>query len=216
MRRYALAGFFRMGLCLFGSALLLGGYMLGHLSVPPPAQEAPRPSPLPAFSSSSPPVAPAPPRAGETNCAPSPVLSQPAPAIAASPIEAPRTQPGTEPSTPPAVSGGAVAATASAPEETDRLQAILQQEAEREDAAAAESAARHATALDALDRLRSADMKLATGETDGIDGDLGNAEDALSGRSRVEIEAARTALAQSDLYQAREYIEAALAERHWP
>jgi hypothetical protein len=35
----------------------------------------------------------------------------------------------------------------------------------------------------------------------------------LSGRTRIDVEAAREALARSDLYPARQYLEAALAER---
>jgi hypothetical protein len=95
----------------------------------------------------------------------------------------------------------------------------LQEETDRQsrwDAAAAERAARHAAALSALDQLRSAEAKLATGETDGIDEDLTNAEEVLSGRTKVDIEAARAALAESDLYLAREYIATALADRHVP
>jgi hypothetical protein len=108
---------------------------------------------------------------------------------------------------------------AAALEEAGRLEALVEQEADRETqraAEAAEEAARRDAALGALAGLRSADARLATGETDGVDEELGNAEEALSGRTRVDLEAARAALGQSDLYQAREYIEAALAERRRP
>jgi hypothetical protein len=46
-----------------------------------------------------------------------------------------------------------------------------------------------------------------------VDDELSRAEEALSGRTRLDVEAAREALARSDLYPAREYLAAALAER---
>jgi hypothetical protein len=94
------------------------------------------------------------------------------------------------------------------------LEQQVDQESQRE-AEASERAARHAAALNALDQLRSAEVTLATGETDGIDDELRGAEGALPGATSADLEAARAALAQSDLYQAREYIAAALAERRF-
>jgi hypothetical protein len=49
-----------------------------------------------------------------------------------------------------------------------------------------------------------------------VDDELSRAEEALSGRTRLDVEAAREALARSDLYPAREYLAAALAERRVP
>jgi hypothetical protein len=46
-----------------------------------------------------------------------------------------------------------------------------------------------------------------------VDDELGLAEAVLSGRTRLDVEAAREALAQSNLLTAREYLAAALSER---
>ncbi len=73
-------------------------------------------------------------------------------------------------------------------------------------------AAQHAATLEALDTLRQAEASLATGDWEGVDDELVRAEAALSGRTRLDVEAAREALARSDLLPAREYLAAALAE----
>jgi hypothetical protein len=73
--------------------------------------------------------------------------------------------------------------------------------------------AQHAATLEALDALRQAEALLAGGNSDGVDDQLSRAEAALSGRTRLDVEAAREALARSDLYPARQYLAAALAER---
>ncbi len=57
---------------------------------------------------------------------------------------------------------------------------------------------------------------LATGNSDGVDDELANAEATLSGRTRLNVEAAREALANENLYPARQYLAAALAERRVP
>jgi hypothetical protein len=67
--------------------------------------------------------------------------------------------------------------------------------------------------LQALDTLRWAQTLLATGDSEGVDEELLQAEDALSGRTRLDVEAARKALARSDLLPARQFLAAALAER---
>ena len=54
---------------------------------------------------------------------------------------------------------------------------------------------------------------LETGNSDGVDDELRRAEAALSGRTRLDVEAAREALAREDLLPARQYLAAALAER---
>jgi len=90
------------------------------------------------------------------------------------------------------------------------------QEESRRYAAAEEETAQHAATLQALDTLRNAEWMLATGNWDGVDGELANAEAALSGRTRLDLEAAREALANEDLYLARQYLAAALAERRAP
>jgi hypothetical protein len=77
-------------------------------------------------------------------------------------------------------------------------------------------AAQHAATLEALGILRQAEELLATGNSDGVDEQLGRAEAALAGRTRLDVEAAREALARSDLYPARQYLAAALAERRVP
>ena len=98
----------------------------------------------------------------------------------------------------------------------DHLAALRQeaadQEARRQDEAD-QQAAQHAATLEALGTLRQAEALLATGNSDGVDEDLDRAEAALSGRTRLDVEAAREALARSDLFPARQYIAAALAER---
>jgi len=86
------------------------------------------------------------------------------------------------------------------------------QELRREDEAELE-AAQHAATVQSLEILRQAEAVLATGDSDGLDGELGRAEAALSGRTRIDVDAAREALERSDLYAARMYLAAALAER---
>ena len=76
----------------------------------------------------------------------------------------------------------------------------------------AQEAAQHAATLEALDTLRQAESSLATGDSDGVDEELVRAEAALSGRTRLDVEAAREALARSDLLPARQFLTAALAE----
>jgi hypothetical protein len=98
----------------------------------------------------------------------------------------------------------------------EQLAASLQQAADdawRRQAVAAQAAAQHAATLEALETLRRSEALLATGDSDGVDAELARAEGALSGRSRLDVEAAREALARSDLYPARQYLEAALLER---
>ncbi len=85
------------------------------------------------------------------------------------------------------------------------------EESRRQDETAQE-AAQHAATLEALDTLRQAEASLATGDWEGVDDELVRAEAALSGRTRLDVEAAREALARSDLLPAREYLAAALAE----
>jgi hypothetical protein len=100
----------------------------------------------------------------------------------------------------------------------DHLAALRQlaadEEARRQDEADQE-AAQHAATLEALGTLRQAEALLATGNWDGVDDELGRAEAALSGRTRLDVEAAREALARSDLFPARQYLAAALAERRF-
>ena len=75
-----------------------------------------------------------------------------------------------------------------------------------------EAAARHAATIESLDVLRWAEASLATGDADGVDEQLARAEEALSGRTRLDVEAAREALAREDLLPARRFLAAALAE----
>jgi hypothetical protein len=92
-----------------------------------------------------------------------------------------------------------------------RLQAY--EEEWRRQAAWEQEAAQQAATLQALETLRYAERMLATGNADGLDDELANAEAVLSGRTRLDVEAAREALANEDLYPARQYLAAALAER---
>jgi hypothetical protein len=89
-------------------------------------------------------------------------------------------------------------------------------EAWRREADAAQAAAQHAATLESLATLRRSDALLATGDSDGVDDELARAAAALSGRTLLDVEAAREALARDDLYPARQYLEAALAERRLP
>jgi hypothetical protein len=92
--------------------------------------------------------------------------------------------------------------------------AVLQ--AARRQWEAEQEAARHEATLEALATVRHADGQLATGNWEGVDDELSLAEEALSGRTRLDVEAAREALARSDLLPAREYLAAALSERRVP
>ena len=76
-----------------------------------------------------------------------------------------------------------------------------------------QAAVQHAETLEALATLRQAEAMLETGNSDGVDDELRRAEAALSGRTRLDVEAAREALAREDLFPARQYLAAALAER---
>ena len=98
----------------------------------------------------------------------------------------------------------------------DQLAAQQQQAAEAESerqAEAEEASAQHAATLRALDILRRAEEMLAFGNSDGVDDELANASTALWGRTRLDVDAAREALANEDLFLARQYLAAALAER---
>ena len=100
-------------------------------------------------------------------------------------------------------------------QEDEQLAELRQQlaadESRRQDETAQE-AAQHAATLEALDTLRQAEASLATGDSDGVDDELVQAEAALSGRTRLDVEAARKALAREDLLPARQFLAAALAE----
>jgi hypothetical protein len=76
-----------------------------------------------------------------------------------------------------------------------------------------QEAVQHAETLEALATLREAEALLETGNSDGVDDELRRAEASLSGRTRLDVEAAREALAREDLLPARQYLAAALAER---
>ena len=91
-----------------------------------------------------------------------------------------------------------------------QLQVAAEESQRREEQT--EEAAQHAATIESLDVLREAEASLATGDSDGIDEELVRAEEALSGRTRLDVEAAREALAREDLLPAREMLAAALAE----
>jgi len=74
-------------------------------------------------------------------------------------------------------------------------------------------AARHTATVQALETLRQVDALLEIGDSDGVDDQLAVAEAALAGPTRIDVDAAREALERSDLYAARMYLAAALAER---
>jgi hypothetical protein len=98
----------------------------------------------------------------------------------------------------------------------DQLGAMRQQaadEAAQRQAEAEQEAAQHEATLEALGSLRQAERRLAYGNSDGVDQDLSRAESALSGRTLFDVEAAREALSREDLFPARQYLAAALAER---
>jgi hypothetical protein len=98
----------------------------------------------------------------------------------------------------------------------DQLQAQRQQAADKEaqrQADAEQEAEQHAATLEALGTLRRAQYRLAIGNSDGVDDALSRAEAALSGRTLLDVEAAREALAREDLYPARQFLAAALEER---
>jgi len=96
-----------------------------------------------------------------------------------------------------------------------RRRQAAEEESERQAEAEQESAQRAAT-LQALDTLRRVEAMLAFGNSDGVDEELANASEALWGRRRLDVEAAREALSNEDLFLAREYLAAALAEGRRP
>jgi hypothetical protein len=83
----------------------------------------------------------------------------------------------------------------------------------RRESEARQKVARRAATMAALAALRRAEALLASGSSDGVDDQLVSAGAALSGRTRVDVQAARQALARGDLFQAAEYLAAAGAER---
>jgi len=98
----------------------------------------------------------------------------------------------------------------------DELATLRQQAADREaekEAEAEEVSVEQTATLQALDTLRRAEAKLAFGNSDGVDDQLANASAALWGQTLVDVEAAREALSNEDLFLARQYLAAALAER---
>ena len=96
-----------------------------------------------------------------------------------------------------------------------RRRQAAEEESERQGEAEQENAQRAAT-LQALDTLRRVEAMLAFGNSDGVDEELANASEALWGRRRLDVEAAREALSNEDLFLAREYLAAALAEGRRP
>ena len=82
----------------------------------------------------------------------------------------------------------------------------------RRQAVAEREATQQVVTLQALGTLRQAQVLLATGNSDGLDDELARAEATLSGRTQLDVDAAREALARSDLFQTRQYLAAALAE----
>ena len=136
----------------------------------------------------------APPPAGDTS-----TFSGAGPDVSQGPIVGPGPQVGTGPTV----------------GEADDL-ALLRREIADEDARRQDEkwaqAAQHAATLQSLDILRRAEASLATGDSDGVDDQLVRAEAALWGRTRLDVEAAREALAREDLQPAREFLAAALAE----
>jgi len=154
------------------------------------------------------------------------VTVPPAPLHEDAPVEAPADGPMSEdapdasevqaaPLPPPARGAALQELVAQSRQENEQLAELRQQlaaeESRRQDEATQE-AEQHAARLEALDTLRQAEASLATGDSDGVDDKLVRAETALSGRTRLDVEAAREALARSDLFPAREYLVAALAE----
>jgi hypothetical protein len=83
----------------------------------------------------------------------------------------------------------------------------------RRQSEALQNAAQHSATLASLGTLRLAEAVLASGSSDGVDDELSTAESALSGRTRLDVDAAREALARGDLYQAGLYLVAALGQR---
>jgi hypothetical protein len=74
-------------------------------------------------------------------------------------------------------------------------------------------AATHAATVVALDSLRQVVAQITTGNSDGVDEKLAGAETALSGRTRLDVDAAREALARGDLFETGLEVTAALGER---
>ena len=98
----------------------------------------------------------------------------------------------------------------------EQLAAMRQQAANEESqrlSEAEQAATQHAATLEALGILRRSEALLATGNWDGVDDELAVAEASLSGRTLLDVEAARESLAREDLFATRQYLAAALAER---
>jgi hypothetical protein len=83
----------------------------------------------------------------------------------------------------------------------------------RQQGEADQKAAQRAAILAALGTLRQAEAQLAGGNSDDVDDELSSAVAALSGRTRLDVQAAREALARGDLFEAGQYLAVAMAER---
>jgi hypothetical protein len=98
----------------------------------------------------------------------------------------------------------------------DQLTAQRQRAADddsRRQGEAEQKAAQRTATLAALGTLRQAEARLASGDSDSVDDELSSAEAALSGRTRLDVQASREALSRGDLFQAGQYLAAAMAER---
>jgi hypothetical protein len=215
MRHPAFIGFLLMGLCTAASVLMgVGLLWTAHEVAHPPFELALDSAPATSPQIDDVVAALAPRSEAEETAVPAKAQPPPLPAVV------PPAPPSVAERVPP---GRPAAALEELVEEgrqqNDRMEAFWQGRADevaRQEAAADERAARRAEALQALRNLRNAQVDLATGDTEGVDGILARAETVLDERTRVDLEAARAALAQEDLYRAREDIGAALAERHRP
>ncbi|MDP9001749.1 MAG: hypothetical protein M3O46_16740 [Myxococcota bacterium] len=98
-------------------------------------------------------------------------------------------------------------------EELTALRRHAASEESRRQGEAEQKVARRAAIRAALGTLRQAEARLATGNSDGVDESLSSAEAALAGGARLDVEAARAALARGDLFQAGQYLAVVLTAR---
>jgi hypothetical protein len=94
--------------------------------------------------------------------------------------------------------------------QVDQLKSELDSAQQRQAAQAEDQERRVAARTEALSALQRAGMDLALGDSE-VDGELSEAEPALTPFARAAVSAARRSLENDDLFAARQYLQQAIA-----